>query len=432
MRRLPAIVLLLMVLAAGAVFATGAQEAATGPVKLLFWTHEDKNRAIIEDRYITEFQAQNPDVTITKVLHPSTKIQEVTLTAFAANEGPDIFNFSIEDEYAYIVNKRVAAVTPQSLGMSSTQQIIDSYIPKVLDPVTVDGKLYGLPLELTNWCIYVNKKIFRSAGLDPDTQYPKTWEDMVAVSEKIVTRNGDIITRRGFDFRYPYYLVATVPMVEQLGGELISKDGKDLIIGDQAWIKWLDYMRAWGPHGKNLGSPTYKNARSLWNFDKNEVAMCTTGLYQQARMRTDNLAFFQSKDWSVIPFPVYKGAARDVAACYYGHYYMVNAQKPARSQSTAWKFIGYMLSHPEEYLEKVSLPQPTKKLMASKAFTEMPYSKVFADDMARAHIVYYGANSAKLQDLIKKAVESAMLQNVPSDKALETLRKDAKDLFAGK
>ena len=288
------------------------------------------------------------------------------------------------------------------------------------------------PLELTNWCIYVNKRIFRSAGLNPDTDYPRTWEDMMRVSEKIVIRNGDIVTRRGFDFRYPYYLVAGVPMVEQLGGDLVSADGKSVIIGDQAWIKWLDSMRAWGPHGKNLGSPTYKAARSLWNFDKNEIAMATTGLYQQGRMRTDNPEFFASKDWSVIQFPQYKDAVRTVAASYYGHYYMVNAQKPARSQSTAWKFIGYMLSHPEEYLEKVSLPQPTKKLMASRAYTEMPYSKVFADDMARAHIVYYGANSAALQNLIKKAVESAMLQNVPSDRVLATLKKDATDLFAGK
>ena len=81
--------------------------AETGPVKLMFWTHEDKNRATLEDRYITEFQAKNPDVTIQKLLHPSTKIQEAVLTAFAANEGPDIFNMSIEDEYAYIANKRV-------------------------------------------------------------------------------------------------------------------------------------------------------------------------------------------------------------------------------------------------------------------------------------------------------------------------------------
>jgi multiple sugar transport system substrate-binding protein len=430
MRRL-AIVLALIVLSLP-VFASAAQEQATGPVKLLFWTHEDKNRAAIEDRYVTEFQAANAGVTIEKITHGSTKIQEAILTAFAANQGPDIFNMSIEDEYPYIANGRVAPVAPQAVGMGSTQAIIDSYIPNVLDPVTVNGKLYGLPLELTNWSVFVNKNIFRSAGLDPDKDYPRTWEDMVTVSEKIVTRNGDIITRRGFDFRYPYYLVEMMPLVEQLGGKVVSDDGKTPIVGDAAWIKFLDYMRAWGPHGKNLGSPTYKPARSLFNFDKNEIAMASTGLYQEGRLKADNAAFFGSPNWAVGPFPVFKDAVKNVAACYYGHYYMVNGQTPARSQTVAWKFIGFMLSHPEEYLEKVSLPQPTKKLMASKLYTEMPFSKVFTDDMARAHIVYYGANSAKLQSLIEKAVQSAMLNNVASDKALATLKKDAADLWAGK
>jgi multiple sugar transport system substrate-binding protein len=432
MKRLTGIVVVLLVSATMMGFATGKTEQPTGPVKLLFWTHEDKNREALEGQFIKDFQAQNPNVTVERVLYPSTKIQEATLAAFAANQGPDFFNMGIEDEYQYIVNNRVAPVIPEAAGYSSTSQIINAYIPNVLDPVTVKGKLYGLPLELTNWCIYLNKKIFRDAGLDPDKDYPKTWEDMMAVSEKIVQRNGDIITRRGFDFRYPYYLTAFVPMVEQLGGKVVSDDGKTPIVGDEAWITFLEFMKAWGPNGKNLGSPTYKNARSLWNFDKNEVAMCTTGLYQQGRMRTDNIAFFNSKDWMVIPFPQFKNAKKKVAACYYGHYYMVNAQKPAANQYAAWKLIGYMLSHPEDYLEKVALPQPTKKLMASETFASMPFSKVFADDMARAHIVYYAANSAQLQKLIQTAVEAVMLNNVPADKALATLKKDAQDLFTGK
>lgn len=431
MKRILGIVLVFMAATTVMGFASSKVEQPTGPVKLLFWTHEDKNRETLEGQFIKEFQEQNPTVTVERVLYPSTKIQEATLAAFAANQGPDFFNMAIEDEYQYIANSRVAPVIPEAAGYSSQSAIVNAYIPNVLDPVTVKGKIYGLPLELTNWCIYVNKKIFRDAGLDPDKDYPKTWEDMMAVSEKIVRRNGDIITRRGFDFRYPYYLTILVPMVEQLGGKLVSDDGKNLIIGDEAWTKVLNFFQQWGPNGKNLGAPTYKNARSLWNFDKNEVAMATTGLYQQGRMRTDNQAFFDSKDWMVIPYPQFKDAKKKVAACYYGHYYMVNAQKPEANQYAAWKLIGYMLSHPEDYLNKVALPQPTKKLWASESFKNMPFSKVFADDMARAHIVYYGANSAQLQSLIRTAVESVMLNKVPTDQALATLRKAAQDLFAG-
>ena len=431
MKRLTGIVLVLLVSATLLGFAEGKkEEGVTGPVKLLFWTHEDKNREALEGQFIKDFMAQNPTVTIERVLYASTKIQEITLTAFASNQGPDIFNMGIEDEYQYIANGRVAPVIPEAAGYSSTSQIINAYIPNVLDPVTIKGKLYGLPLELTNWCIYLNKKIFRSVGLDPDKDYPKTWEDMVAVSEKIVTRNGDIITRRGFDFRYSDYLTELVPIVEQLGGKIVSDDGKTPVVGDEAWIKFLEFMKAWGPLGKNLGSPTYKAARSLWNFDKNEIAMANTGLYQQGRMKTDNAAFFNSSDWMVIPFPQFKNAKKKVASCYYGHFYMVNAQKPAANQYAAWKFIGYMLSHPEDYLAKVSLPQPTKKLIASEQFTTMPFSKVFASDMARAHCVYYGANSAKMKSLMQTTVEAVMLNGVASDKALATFKATAKDLFA--
>ncbi|ORC36990.1 ABC transporter substrate-binding protein [Marispirochaeta aestuarii] len=422
--------LLSLSLVATSLFAAGGQEQKEeGPIELEFWTHEDPNRTAIEERYIQEFEAENPGITVKRVTHSSTKIQELVLTAFAANQGPDIFNMSIEDEYAYIANGRVAAVDARAVGYKSIDELKNAYIPKVLDPVVMDGKLYGLPLELTNWSIYINKRVFRDAGLDPETDYPRTWEEMADISEKIIIRDGDIITRRGFDFRYPYYLVSMVPMVEQLGGELISKDGKTAIVGEEAWISFLDYMKAWGPNGRNLGSPTYKNARKLFNYDNNDIAMALTGLYQQGRIKADNEDFYNSGEWMVVPFPQFEDAKQKAAACYYGHYYMVNGQTSERRQQAAWKFIGYMLSHGEEYLTTVNIIQPTKKLMESDTFKNMPYSDVFRDDMENGHIVYYGENSAKMQELIKQAVESVMLSGVSSEKAYATLKAEAQELL---
>ena len=320
-------------------FFTVTVSAALAAVQLTYWTHEDPNRTEIETKYIKEFEAANPGVTVERVTSPSGKMAEKVLTAFAANRGPDMFNMEIEQEYAYIVNRRLAPIDFKAVGYSSEKAIYDDYLPKVLDPATFEGKLYGLPLELTNWCIYVNDRIFKSAGLDPAKDYPKTWEDMVAVSEKIVIRDGQIIKRRGFDFRYPYYLVSMVPMVEQLGGQLISDDGKKAIINDQAWIKFLTFMKEWGPNGKNLGSPTYTPARNLFNKDKNEVAMCESGLYQQGRIRQDNPEFYNSKEWRVIPYPVFRNAVKNVAGNYYGHYLVVNASKPKENQQMTWKLI---------------------------------------------------------------------------------------------
>jgi multiple sugar transport system substrate-binding protein len=221
-------------------------------------------------------------------------------------------------------------------------------------------------------------------------------------------------------------------MVEQLGGKLISDDGKTAIVGDEAWLTFLRYMRDWGPSGKNLGSPTYKNARNLFNADNNDIAMATTGLYQQGRIKADNPAFFESNEWMVIPYPKFANAVKDVAGSYYGHYYMVNAQAPKARQDAAWKFIGFMLSHAEEYLTEVSLIQPTKALFNSPVYKDIPYSDVFTKDMQRGHIVYFAAHSAELQNLIRAAVESVMLSGETPEKALATLKTAAQELIDDK
>jgi len=200
-------------------------------------------------------------------------------------------------------------------------------------------------------------------------------------------------------------------------------------VGDQAWLKFLEFMRDWGPNGKNLGSPTYTNARKIFNMDNNDIAMAVSGLYQVGRIRIDNQAFYDSMEWMVIPFPQFKNSVNKVASAYYGHYYMVNAQKPKRNQEAAWKLIGFMLTHSEEYLKEVGLIQPTKALMASKTFQEMPYSQVFAADMELGHIVYYAENSAKMQELVREAVESVMLSGVAPEKALASLKVKAQELI---
>jgi len=420
MKRLTLILIVMLLLPMAAISAQAKME-------LTYWTHEDPNRTEIEKRYISEFEKANPGVTIKRVTNPSKKMAERILTAFAANQGPDIFNLQIEDEYAYIVNRRLAPVDHQAAGYPSAKAIYSAYISKVLGPVTYEGALYGLPLELTNWCVYVNDRVFKSAGLDAANDYPKTWEDMVTVSEKIAIREGEIIKRRGFDFRYPYYLVSMVSMAEQYGGKLISDDGKKAIINDQAWIKFLKFMQAWGPNGKNLGSPTYTNARKLFNKDNNDIAMCLSGLYQAGRIRKDNPEFYNSGEWRVVPYPKFKNAVNDVAGAYYGHYLVVNAQKPKENQTMAWKFIGYMLRHSEEYLSKVGLIQPTVKLMASETFKAMPYSSVFKKDMERGHVVYYGENSAKIQQHVREAVESVMLAGASPEEALKNLRRKTQE-----
>ena len=398
---------------AAAMVMAGAAFAKPKQITIEFWTHEDGNRQKLEERYIKEFEAKHPNVKVNVTRQGAAKLIELVQTSFAAGKGPTMFNLSINDEYPYIAAGRVAPMDYKAAGYKNAKEVIAAYAPKMLDPVTVKGKVYGLPLELTNWCIFINKKIFRDAGLNPEKDYP--------ISKKIVKRDGNIITRRGYDFRYKYYLENNVPMVEQLGGKLISDDGKEAIVGKDAWIKFLTFMQKWGPNGENLGSPTYTPARSVFNKDNGDMAMCSTGLYQEARIKLDNPSFYNSGEWMVVPYPKFKNAVKDVSACYYGHYYMVNADATKDEKAAAWELIGYMLSHGEEYLKEVNIIQPTTALLNSTTFKNMPFSKVFADDLNRGHIVYYGASSTDIQSALGTAISAVMLQNKTPEEAYNHL-----------
>ncbi len=414
--------LILLVIASVLCLFVSCAKKADEAVTLEFWTHEDAARQALEDKWIEEFKATHPNVTINVTRQSAEKLRELIQTAYAAGQGPTMWNLPIENAHQYIETGLVSKVDYKTVGFKNAKDMLSKYADGMIDAVLYNDELYGLPLELTNWSIFINKKVFRDAGLDPEKDYPKTWEDMVKVSEKIVQRNGEIITRRGFDFRYSYSLTYFVPMVEQLGGELSATEG---CVNEEAWIKALTFMQNWGPNGKNLGNPTLTAARKLFNKDNGDIAMCNTGLYQEARINSDNPGFYSSGEWMVVPYPTFKDAVKNVAGCYYGHYYMVNSEASSAEQKMAWELIKYFLltpGHAEQYLTEVGLIQPLKTLMNSDTYKSMPYSQVFSDDFARSHILYYGKNAAGVQTAIDTAIKNVMLQGVTPAEAYKTMQ----------
>jgi len=429
------IAMLLVLALIAPMFAQGGEETKKAsfdkdaPVKIVFWTHEDTSRNVLENQYIEEFKALHPNVEIEVSRFAAEPLRQGLQTSYAAGNAPTVWNLPIENAHQYIEEGLVAPVNYEVVGFKDAADMRAHYADGMIDAVYLDGDFYGLPLELTNWCIFVNKQVFRDAGLDPEKDYPKTWEDMVEVSKKIVLRDGDIITRRGFDFRYSYSLIYFVPMVEQLGGSLSEKDG---CVNKEAWVKALTFMKNWGPSGENLGNSTLTAPRKLFNKANGDIAMANTGLYQEARIAAENPNFYNSGEWMVVPFPVFKDAVKNYAACYYGHYYHVNADATEAQQYWGWELIKYFLltpGHAEDYLTKVGLIQPLETLMNGEVYKNMPFSDVFKADFARAHITYYGKNAASIQTQIDTAINNVMLQGVDPAAAYDELQKNVLELL---
>lgn len=388
-------------------------------VILEYWTHEDPSRQLLEDRLIAEFEKQHPTIKIERKYYSSSELLRVLPTAFDVGRGPTMF--SIQQDYvsSLLYGNKLAPVDIEAVGYTSQEALVDAYISGTFEDCSKDGVVYGMPMEFTNWCLYVNKNIFREAGLDPEKDYPRTWEDMVRVSELLVERDQGILTTRGFDFRYPYYLNFFIPMVEQLGGSLVDDEGKLAVVNEEAWEKAFSFMQEWGPLGKNLGSPTYINARSIFNDEK--IAMMLSGLYQEARIRKENPEFYASGDWMIVPFPVFEGG-KVVGAAKYCHYWCVNASASKAEQEAAWTFIGFLSSFGLDYLNEVGLLLPRKDIIEDISNFDIPYLDVFLSQMEVSSFVYSGPEVGKLISILEELMKEVMLSGLEPQKAVIRLK----------
>jgi multiple sugar transport system substrate-binding protein len=87
----------------------------------------------------------------------------------------------------------------------------------------VDGKVYGLPMEIEPLALYYSEAAFESAGLS-EADLPKTWDQTLAVAQKLTNskRYGVMFeTLPGYYQNFTWY-----PFMWQGGSEFQTKDGK--------------------------------------------------------------------------------------------------------------------------------------------------------------------------------------------------------------
>jgi multiple sugar transport system substrate-binding protein len=104
-------------------------------------------------------------------------------TAFASGQGPDIFIISPGDFLRYYNGGVLADLTPYM-----EEEAKKDFFPNVMETRTVDGKFYGLPMEVEPMAMYYSVKAFADAGLS-ENDIPKTWDQFLEISRKLTKGN---------------------------------------------------------------------------------------------------------------------------------------------------------------------------------------------------------------------------------------------------
>lgn len=161
-------------------------------------------------------------------------------SGFAANnqEAIALLGSDVIQEYA----KKKLIVPLDEYVKDDKQFNKEDYGKGFMNQATIDGKLYGIPFYGTTQVFYYNKKALAENGFTADDL--KTWEGVEKVAKKAAKRdaNGNA-TYAGW---MPMWGTTNlIDAVRSAGGNVLSEDGKKVLINDDTWVTVWEKFRTW-------------------------------------------------------------------------------------------------------------------------------------------------------------------------------------------
>ncbi|WP_104091775.1 extracellular solute-binding protein [Arthrobacter sp. GMC3] len=191
---------------------------------------------------------------------------------FAAKKPADVFYLSTDALAGYASNGSLLAYGDQLSNK-------DDFYPSLVKAFTYHGKFYCAPKDFATLQLIINTDMWSAAGLT-DSDFPKTWDQLEAVSKKL-TGNGHV----GLGMGGEYFRIGA--FMAQAGGNLMNEDSTKATANSDGNVKALDFTK------QMLDGGQLKFAKDLgagWGgeaFGKGLAAMTIEGNWITGAMKAD-------------------------------------------------------------------------------------------------------------------------------------------------
>lgn len=402
-----------------------AQDATT----ITIWTHTHPPMVDQVEAMIATYVDANPDIQVEYEIIPNNNFAERMLTAMSTGTGPDIIN--MDDAMmrsVYGPNGLVDEVDPVALGFDDLDALRAHYIPTAFAGGEVDGKILGLPSEFNVTALAINNLAFEEVGLDPASP-PKTWAEVEEMGQQLVVRDGDNITRRGFDFLYlhaGWYRNQFGTLLLQTGGRLVSEDGTKATINEPEGVAalqiWYDMV-----HTSQIADPNVSLRESTvpyQDFLDGNMAMTMFNPWGMAFITEDHELY---DNYTIAPLPQYDESAP--ATPLYAYYFAVNSQSEVKEE--AFRFVSHLASEPGEWLTNVDFIQPVAGWSESPEAANLNFAEVWAAEMEKGKFLETPPETNRINEIMKTAIESSILNAVPPQEALDQAASEIDAVLGG-
>ena len=167
---------------AAAATTAAAQEASSGDVtlRISWWGGDSRHNATLQA--LDEYMAANPGVKVESEYGAWSGWQDKIATQIAGNSEPDLFQINWNWLWQF---------SPDGTRFVDIQTLPDfdlsQYDQSLVDLMTIDGHVLGVPVASTGRVFYYNKATYEKAGLD----VPKSFADLLAAGPVFKEKLGD-------------------------------------------------------------------------------------------------------------------------------------------------------------------------------------------------------------------------------------------------
>lgn len=147
------------------------------PVKLTAFLFNMDKRQALEETF-KKFSEENPNITVDLLVNDQ-DYYTVLKTKIASNDLPDI----VMGEYGDLLELGQAGHILDLSGDAYIQNYSEQIRSQMM---TSDGKVFGIPLDVSGMGIYYNKDLFKEAGIE---SFPKTQSELLSAIGKLKAKN---------------------------------------------------------------------------------------------------------------------------------------------------------------------------------------------------------------------------------------------------
>jgi len=305
---------------------------SSGPIELKFWTLLGGRNGDLIQSQIDNFNASQNEVRIINERQGGyDDLQRKLLASVAAGNPPHLTMVDYKYVPFYAKNGVFVAINDYI-----SKEDLQDIIPGLLTDLTYNGNIYAIPYNRSTQGVFYNGDLMRKAGFNPETDMPKTWQDMVKM--------GPAVKKLGDKYYVAYGKEANAqwmfePLVYQFGGRVSDDDARFIFnLPGEGGVESMRLLQ------DNVHKTKYflNGANAVGEFW--EVALeWKQGEVIFTRSSTALLGSIASTvdfDWGFTAFPQSEGGSPAVTSG--GANIAMTSNTTEAERKAAWKFMQFM------------------------------------------------------------------------------------------